>query len=291
MSGDDVCFLETYADAAAFPLAMPESPAYQALLADVRADLAKDGCSVLRGFIRPEWHSEIEAQGMAVAPHAHYDQETVNAYNIPLDADLPPDHPAKITMARENAFVPRDRIPETHLIHQLYNNQLFQAFLAACFGYDRLYQLADPLAGLCMNVLRPGCAHPWHYDINEFTVSMLTKKPAAGGTFRYSPGIRRPGDENFDLVRDVLTNGEAAHERVVDLSLEVGDLQLFQGRYSLHQVSPVEGPAERHSAIFAFTLEPGVIGGTARTRQLFGRVLPAHIEAEQARVRADELLD
>ena len=47
----------------------------------------------------------------------------------------------------------------------------------------------------------------------------------------------------------------------------------------------------RHSAIFAYTAEPGVIGRVERTRQLFGRVLPAHEEAERRRVRSDSLLD
>ena len=39
------------------------------------------------------------------------------------------------------------------------------------------------------------------------------------------------------------------------------------------------------------TLEPGVIGGVERTKQLFGRALEAHEIAEREKVRADELLD
>ena len=47
----------------------------------------------------------------------------------------------------------------------------------------------------------------------------------------------------------------------------------------------------RHAAIFAYTREPGVIGRLARTKQLFGRALPEHEEAERQRVRSDTLLD
>ena len=63
-------------------------------------------------------------------------------------------------------------------------------------------------------------------------------------------------------------------------------------RYSLHRVTRVAPDSQpRHAAIFAYTREPGVIGRLARTRQLFGRVLPEHEEAERRRVRSDALLD
>ena len=47
----------------------------------------------------------------------------------------------------------------------------------------------------------------------------------------------------------------------------------------------------RHAAIFAYTLEPGVVGRVERTAQLFGRVLDEHIAAEADRVRTDTLTD
>jgi hypothetical protein len=50
-------------------------------------------------------------------------------------------------------------------------------------------------------------------------------------------------------------------ERLVRrLSLRPGDLQLFTGRYSLHRVTAVHGGTARHSAIFAYSERPGVIG-------------------------------
>lgn len=276
----DPFFLETYSNIRDFPLVDHGGKAYQILLERVKDDLKTKGCSLLPGFIKPEFHDRIEREGELVAPHAYYKKEVVNAYNTPPTSDLPADHPAQISMMRENAFVARDLIPETDIINHLHQNQFFSRFLADCFGYDKLYQLADPLAGLCLNVLKPGCCHPWHYDINEFTVSLLTKKPQAGGEFRFSPGIRSSTHENVDLVRQILLDDEEADEHVTNLTLEVGDLQLFQGRYSLHQVSPVQGNKERHTAILAYTLEPGVIGDAERTRQLFGRVLPAHLKRD-----------
>ena len=75
------------------------------------------------------------------------------------------------------------------------------------------------------------------------------------------------------------------------LTLRPGDLQLFLGRYSMHRVSVVRGSTARHSAIFSYTERPDVIGSVARTRQLFGRVLPRHLAAHGNAVRVDRLLD
>lgn len=280
--------LDEIVDTARYPLGMPGGRQWEEAVATARAELAADGCTVLREFIRPELVETLRAQGAAMAPHAYYRTERVNAYNIPLDTELPPEHPGRIVLDRGNAFVPRDRIPADALIHRLYTDPCFQRFVADCFGLERLHEYADPLAGLCLNVVAPGMSHPWHFDTNEFTVSMLTQLPDEGGVFEYCPGIRTPHDERFDDVRAVLT-GTGAH-LVRRLELRPGDLQLFQGRFSLHRVTPVSGVTQRHSAIFAYTDRPGVIGTVERTRQLFGRVLPDHLAAAEA-VRGDRLLD
>ncbi|MFC5287267.1 arpA protein [Actinokineospora guangxiensis] len=256
-----------------------------AVVARARAELAETGCCVLADFVRPALRGTLRAEGAAIAPDAHYDVETVNAYNIPLDADLPAGHPGEITFPRGNAFVPWDRVPPTAIIHRLYTSAEFQRFVADCFGLPAVHPLADPLAGLCLNVVRPGMSHPWHFDTNEFTVSMLTQEAEEGGVFEYCPGIRSAEAENLADVRAVLDGDTGPVRR---LALRPGDLQLFKGRYSLHRVTEVRGAGQRHSAIFAYSERPGVVGSPARTRQLFGRVLPVH---EQRSVRGDELLD
>jgi hypothetical protein len=223
-----------------------------------------------------------------VAPLAYYDVETVNVYNIDLDTALPADHPGRIIMRRGNAFVARDQIDPSSLIARLYTSPRFQEFVADCFELERLYELADPLSGLVLNVVNPGLEHPWHFDTNEFTVSLLTRAPEDGGVFEYCPNIRTAEDEHLDDVRAVLEGrGEPLIRQLV---LRPGDLQLFKGRYALHRVSPVRGATARHTAIFAYSERPGVIGSPARTRQLFGRVRPEHLAAA-GRVRVDQLLD
>lgn len=276
--------LDEVVDTARYPL--PDPDALREVVARVRRDLDDAGCSVLPGFVRPEQQDALRAEGAALAPHAHHDVETVNVYNTAPDDTLPADHPARVPLERGNAFVARDRIPSGALVQRIYTSAAFRGFVAACFGLPQVHELADPLSGLVLNVVAPGRGHPWHFDTNEYTVSMLTREAQSGGVFEYCPGIRSADAENLDAVRDVL-DGRGAPRR---LELRPGDLQLFRGRYSLHRVSPVGGTAARHTAIFAYSERPGVVGTVARTRQLFGRTTPAHLAAHERAVRVDGLL-
>jgi hypothetical protein len=267
-----------------------------AVVARARDELRATGCCVLPDFVRRELRATLRAEGASVAPLAYYDVETVNVYNTEPDPSLPADHPARVPMRRGNAFVARDLIPSDAVISRLYSDRGFQRFVAACFGLDGVHELADPLSGLTLNVVTPGRAHPWHFDTNEFTVSMLTQEPDGGGVFEYCPNIRSARAENLDDVRAVLEGSLAGRGIGADgrreprrLALRPGDLQLFLGRYSLHRVGTVEGATARHSAIFAYSERPGVIGSAERTRQLFGRVAPEHLAART--VRVDRLMD
>jgi hypothetical protein len=270
-----------------YPLTEPDSPAWRDTVGRTRADLADVGCSVLADFIRPALHDVLREECATLEPHAYTKIEKVNAYNTAIDAPLPEDHPGRTIMERGNAFVARDHIPAGAIISRLYTSPVFRRFIADCFALPEVHELADPLSGLTLNVIAPGRAHPWHFDTNSYTVSMLTQAANDGGTFEFCPGIRSSDAENFAGVRAVLS-GESTRP-VQRLSLRPGDLQLFQGRFALHRVSTVRGEVARHSAIFAYSERPGVIGSAERTRQLFGRVLPAHVAGRTD--RGDELLD
>ncbi|AHH96684.1 HalD/BesD family halogenase [Kutzneria albida] len=285
MSTADAVTALDFLDTDRYPLTEVGSAAWREIVDRSRAELRELGCSVLKDFIRPQFQDLLRTECAAFAPHAYAKVERVNAYNIALDTPLPEDHPGRTIMERGNAFVARDHIPATAIIQQLYTSPVFQRFVADCFSQPALHELADPLSGLTLNVIEPGRAHPWHFDTNEFTVSMLTQEAGGGGRFEYCPNIRSATDENLDAVRAALAGKS---DLVRQLDLRPGDLQLFLGRYSLHRVTAVHGALARHSAIFAYSERPGVVGSPERTRQLFGRVLPAHLAGS---VRGDALLD
>ncbi|MGV7244266.1 HalD/BesD family halogenase [Caballeronia sp. M23-90] len=272
-----------------YPLHEPSSPGLRQLVAACREQLAETGSAVLHDFLRPEALERARTEGRALAAKTYFSTRKVNAYFTADDPALPLSDPRRIFMDRTSGFVTRDLIPADAIVHRIYVAQAMKRFVAACLGEDRVWEYADPYAGLVQNVMPAGTEQPWHYDTNEFIVSMMTQQPAAGGDFEYCPNIRTPQGENYDGVGRVV-RGDTRDEIQI-ITLRPGDLQLFKGRFSLHRVTRVEGDTERHTAIFAYSQKPGVVGRLERTRQLYGRVSEAHLEAEQRLVRADSLVD
>ena len=52
--------------------------------------------------------------------------------------------------------------------------------------------------------MKEGHYFPWHFDRNEFTVSILILEAEEGGLFEFAPDIRKPGDENLETVKSIL---------------------------------------------------------------------------------------
>ena len=277
-------------DLRAFPVHDPADAGYVAAVHTAQAGLRAEGCAVLSGFVRPEAVARLDAE-IGDRKHAtHYSTQVMNPYfHTELNPDYPPSHPVNTFIERSSGFIPGDAWESDSATNTLFRAPPLARFIADCLEIPALYCYDDPLAGLTSNICDPGQQFTWHFDTNDFAVTVLVQPADEGGLFEYVPQIRSADGEGFDAIATVLAGGR---DGVRTLDLRPGDLQIFQGRHSLHRVTRVgAGSRPRHAAIFAYTLEPGVIGRVARTRQLFGRVLPAHEEAERQRVRSDALLD
>jgi len=268
-----------------YPVDNPDSPLLLSAIAAARAGLAKEGCARIAGFIRPESRNLLAAETTDLAPLALHSTEEYTPYGTPPDPDYPSDHPRSCTHRTTSGSVTKDLIPETTMIMALYRSEAFKAFIAACLDTEVIHEFADPMRGLIINAMDEGNSLGWHFDANEFVVSLMTRRAESGGGFDYCPGIRKPGGENYPAVRSVL-HGDRQTVRTLDL--QVGDLQIFFGRYSMHQVSTVHGT--RHTVIFGYAREPGFIGSAASTMRIYGRVMQAHIDADANR-HADGLTD
>ncbi len=253
-----------------------------------RRALDTEGCALIRGFLDPAALARAERECASIAHLAYSSERYTNCYDSYDDPSLPADHPTRLFMKRTQAFVAKDQIPEQFVVHALYKEAGFRRLVAACLGEEVIYEYADPFGALVVNVLEPGTTHPWHYDATEFVISMMTRQPEGGGIFEYCPQIRSRGDENIEAVSGVIR--ETDRSPVKELDLRPGDLQLFKGRYSLHRVTPVEGDRSRHTVIFSYAKEPGVVGKSKRAKTLFGRVADVHVQAD-GKTRDDELTD
>ena len=274
-----------YVDLDRYPIAAAGS-ARDALVASLRSALETDGCAVLKGFVRADRMVDLVTECDRVAVHAHRNFSRTNPYFTKDRPDLPSDHPLRRFYDRSNAFVPADNLGPESILRAIYEMAGFAPFIQAALGEARFYRYADPLADVIVNLAEAGNGFPWHFDTNNYTVTLAIQNADSGGAFEYSPHLRTPTDENYSGVEAVL-DGDTRLIRT--LHLEPGDLQIFKGRYSLHRVTPLSGLQPRYVGIFSFVEEPGMVGSPERTRQLYGRVLPIHME--RAGLRRDALVD
>jgi hypothetical protein len=267
-----------------YPIHM-NGPQRDRILASIHGDLARDGCAVLKGFLTPTGIAALTKEADKVSSKAHRSSNRTNAYFTQDDPKLPDDDPRRQFYERSNAFIPADNFTSDGPLRRIHDSAGFDQFIQDCLQEEKFYRYADPLADVIVNMADDGNGFPWHFDTNNFTVTLAIQNAESGGAFEYAAGIRE-GDENFEEVKQVL-NGTS--DKVTVLELEPGDLQLFRGRYSLHRVAPLQGNRRRYVAIFSYVEEPGMVGSVERTKQLYGRTLPIH--HERAGQRADNYID
>ena len=256
-----------------------------AVLKTVRENLAMDGCAVLKNFLTPEGIEALTQEADAVAGNAHRSYNRTNVYFTADDKTLPTNDPRRRFYDRSNAFIPADNFQTDGALRTIHAFNGFDRFIQDCFQEDAFYRYADPLADVIINMAVEGNGFPWHFDTNNFTVTLAIQNSDDGGAFEYAPGIRK-GSENFSEVGRVL---DGTSKLIKVLELEPGDLQLFRGRYSLHRVTPLIGPTPRYVAIFSYVEQPDMVGSPERTEQLYGRTLPIHWE--RAGNRKDAYID
>jgi hypothetical protein len=273
-----------------YPLDCPESKQYKKALENARAQLKEDGCAIFRDLLRPTAVRIISQEIVARKSTTHFSTSSMNPYfHSTHNPDYPDHHPVNTFIERSSGFIPGDSWDSSLAIDVLFRSEALTQFIRDALETKAVFCYADPLAGLTANILDPGQQFAWHFDTNDFAVTAMIDEADDGGLFEYVPMTRTPDDESFEKIQQVL---DGDRTMVKTLDLRAGDLQIFRGRHSLHRVTRVPTSSKpRHAAIFAYTAEPGVIGRVERTRQLFGRVLAAHEEAENLRVRSDSLID
>ena len=267
-----------------FPIHDSDNSKYKIIVQEAREALNLDGCYVLKSIINMEAIYEMQKEASKIENLAHYTTNKVNVYFSKDDPSYPKDHPRRFFMERSNGFVSGDKFPKNSIIKELYYSKILKEFIADCLNV-KMYHYADPLASLTINVNKPGDRFSWHYDTNEFTVTMLVQDCDEGGVFQYVPNIRNKEDECYDEVLKLLKGDQT---RVKEIKLNEGDLQLFKGRYALHRATRAEGNKTRNLVVFTYTEKENVIGASYRSNELYGKTLDVHNEK---RIRSDSLTD
>ena len=80
-----------------------------------------------------------------------------------------------------------------------------------------------------------------------------------------------PLDLGHRRVRKPICNGRDANERVATIPMTPGTLMLFEGRHTLHRVSPIGGARPRYVGLFGYDRKPGTCSSELLRLIRYGR--------------------
>ncbi len=257
--------IERQIDLASHPITELDNSPGVALVERCRSRLCDQGAYVLEGFLRQEAVATILGDLEGVLENAFYKPKTHNPYLAPADGDFPASHPRNRQQLTDSATLAYDFIAADSTLERIYRWPPLRAFIARTLGYEELHPYADALAAVNVLVYPPGTQTGWHFDNARFVVTLMLQQAERGGVYEYAPFIRTPDQDNYPAIEAIL-DGES--EPVHTLEQSVGDLVVFQGRYTLHRVTEVHGATPRVIAVLSYDEKPGT-RLTPHTRKTF----------------------
>ena len=262
----------TLVDLERYPLLEPASAGYRAVVERARREMHDRGAAEIEGFVSPAGVGALVADADALATRAHPSGGQGTAYLEFPDFSLPADHPRLHFADYRVRAVAYDITPFQSPLRLLYEWDPMKELIEAVLDRGPIYRYADPFGALNLAVMGEGDQLQWHFDQTDFVVSLAIQSAEAGGDFEVVPRIRDAEDERYDDVAAVLHGDDAS--RVETLPMRAGTLLVFEGRYSLHRVSPVHGDRWRHVGLLAYDTKPGTMGSDLLRADRYGRTEP-----------------
>lgn len=251
-----------------YPILSLGSPAGRALVEHCRAQLGASGACELPGFLGAEATERMAKESESLIPLGHYAAGPATVYLELPDATRPEGHPRRALGRAAVSAIAYDRIPPAHALRRLYEWDPLMTFVAAALGKPRLYRYADPFGALNVAAMQEGDELFWHFDQTDFVVSIALRDAQGGGDFEVAPRIRSRDDERYDAVARVLAGDRTPVRRI---PMTPGTLLLFEGRDSMHRVTPIRGGVERLVALLAYDTKPDTRSSRLLQQVRYGR--------------------
>ncbi len=259
---------------------------YKELTNYTRKQLNEDGCCVLPNFIKIDSIQKMKDEVDRNLSKIYFTSDKHNPYFTKDDKTLHEEHPKRIFTVRQSGYLNSDDLEKDSDLNKFYDLEEMLKFVSDSLEVFPLYTWADPLGKNPYSTMHTDHYFPWHFDGNEFTLSILVQKTEKGGLFEYVPSIRSKDNENFENVTKVL---KGDRKLVKSLDLKPGDLQIFKGRFSMHRVTKIEGKTSRYIALPCYVKDPLKINKPEHSKQVYGKALPIHFKREN--IRGDGLTD
>lgn len=253
-------------DLAMYPLHDLQSGRGLQLVKTCKESLKKTALCLLPDFIRPPALKIMKDEISVLTPQAHYKCEEHTPYFKKNFSDWPAGHPEARRSTFQYAQIVTPDIPAQTMISKLYQWNPLTQFVQQAVGADSLFRSACPTLSLTVKVAGEGDTDGWHYDGNDFVISLLLQSSECGGEFEYAPYIRTKDDENYEAVARLLNDPDTFGMRPV---IKPGTFVLFNGELSLHRVRAVGQTSKpRMIALFSYDYTPDQVFPVSYCEQL-----------------------
>lgn len=261
--------LASLVDLERYPVLDLGSDRARASIGGWRAELKATGACELPGFITPDGVAALVADAEALAARAHRSEGIGTAYLALPDSDAPAGHPRRWLGRYALGAVAYDLMPRPSLLRRLYEWDPMKDLIEAILDRGPIHRYADPFGALNLAVMDDGDELQWHFDQTDFVVSLAVQPSERGGDFEVAPLLRSAADERYEAVAGVLDGTDTSP--VITLPMTAGTLLVFEGRHSLHRVSPIGGDRSRLVGLLAYDTKPGTMGSELLRMSRYGR--------------------
>ena len=244
----------------------------QGLIASCLEQVATQGVCVLPDFLTLEAVEVLRQQSDALAPCAFRSASRATPYLGPVDESFPVGHPRNTITQSSVEVVAYDQFAHDDGLRVLYEWDPLLDFIRQCLGLNELFRYADPFGALNLAVMRAGDSLGWHFDMTDFVVSIAIQSSLSGGHFENAKQIRNAEQPNYETIQKVMN--EQSPESVRTEPMTPGTLMLFNGRWSMHRVTAIEGDVPRYVALLAYDTKSGTDSTDTLKMSRYGR-LPA----------------
>jgi hypothetical protein len=251
-----------------YPILDLTTDAARVLARHCRKQLDETGACELPGFLKPDAVGRLVREGDELSSVAFHSVARGTPYLEHPDPSLPENHPRRILDDTSVGVVAYDQFPAGSAMRRLFEWDVLMEFIAAALAKDKLYRYADPFGALNLAVMGDGERLHWHYDMTDFVTSIALRDAEEGGDFEYVPLIRSAADENYPRVQRLLLG---SNDGVVRVPMHPGTLLLFEGRNSIHRVTPIRGKTTRLVALLAYDTKPGTRSSKLLQMARYGR--------------------
>ena len=172
-----------------YPINFPKSGLYTKIVNQYRKELDYIGCCCLPNFIKQESISRMQEEIQQKRKSIYWSKDYHSPYFTENDSELPNNHPKNIFQKRNSGYITADKISNNSDLLTLYESKQLLNFVSDCLDITPIFKWDDPLARCTYSIMDSKHYFPWHFDGNDFTLSILIQKAEKGGVFEYYPDI------------------------------------------------------------------------------------------------------